>query len=135
MKQRLIVLTGVAVAVSLALAGGAFSQGPWKAPAETKKLKNPLKKSEAVEKAGKNLYTINCVACHGPNGKGDGPAAASLPVKPKNLSDKSVLGETEGESFWKITNGRGPMPAWKHLSDNDRWGLVMYIREEIGKKN
>ncbi|MFQ5898983.1 MAG: c-type cytochrome [Candidatus Methylomirabilia bacterium] len=30
--------------------------------------------------------------------------------------------------FWKITNGRGPMPPWRHLPEQDRWALVHFIR-------
>ena len=36
--------------------------------------------------------------------------------------------ETDGALFWKITSGRGAMPAWRHLAENDRWALVQYIR-------
>jgi mono/diheme cytochrome c family protein len=35
---------------------------------------------------------------------------------------------TDGEIFWKISNGRGPMPAWGQIPEKDRWGLVDYIR-------
>jgi mono/diheme cytochrome c family protein len=35
---------------------------------------------------------------------------------------------TDGEIFWKISNGRGPMPAWAQIPEKDRWGLVDYIR-------
>ena len=31
---------------------------------------------------GARLFEANCVACHGPEGRGDGPAAKSLPVPP-----------------------------------------------------
>ena len=36
--------------------------------------------------------------------------------------------ESDGELFWKISNGRGAMPPWKHLSEPDRWAIVHYIR-------
>jgi mono/diheme cytochrome c family protein len=39
-----------------------------------------------------------------------------------------VQSESDGELLWKISNGRGPMPPWKHLPENDRWALVRYIR-------
>jgi mono/diheme cytochrome c family protein len=39
-----------------------------------------------------------------------------------------VAAESDGELFWKISNGRGAMPPWKHLPENDRWDIVNYIR-------
>lgn len=118
----------VATAVALALGTGVWAQGKWVAPPEAKNLKNPVPKSHKVLADAKKLVEVNCVPCHGPKGLGDGPAAAALPVKPANWTAPAVQSETDGELFWKITNGRGPMPAWKHLPDNDRWALVQYIR-------
>jgi len=59
----------------------------------------------------------------------DGPAAAALPPpKPADWTSAKVASESDGELFWKISNGRGAMPPWKHLPDNDRWDIVNYIR-------
>jgi mono/diheme cytochrome c family protein len=44
-----------------------------------------------------------------------------------------VQGESDGSLFWKISNGRGPMPPWKHLSEKDRWDLVTHVKS-LGKK-
>jgi mono/diheme cytochrome c family protein len=120
----------VAAAAAVALVAGtamtaAWAQGEWKAPAEAKSVKNPVK---GVGNAKKNIET-NCVTCHGPNGKGDGPAAAALPPpKPADWTSPRVAAESDGEIFWKISNGRGAMPPWKHLPDKDRWEIVNYIR-------
>jgi len=117
-------------AVSLTLVAGAaltaaWAQGEWKAPADAKAVKNPVK---GVGNAKKNIET-NCVTCHGPNGKGDGPAAAALPPpKPADWTSSKLAAESDGELFWKISNGRGAMPPWKHLPDKDRWEIVNYIR-------
>jgi mono/diheme cytochrome c family protein len=36
---------------------------------------------------------------------------------------------TDGEIFWKITTGKGPMPAYgKEFTQKERWDLVNYIR-------
>jgi mono/diheme cytochrome c family protein len=35
---------------------------------------------------GRPIYVAKCQACHGAEGKGDGPAARALPKKPKDLS-------------------------------------------------
>jgi len=117
-------------AVSLTLVAGAamtaaWAQGEWKAPADAKAVKNPVK---GAGSAKKNIET-NCVTCHGPNGKGDGPAAAALPPpKPADWTSAKLASESDGELFWKISNGRGAMPPWKHLPDKDRWEIVNYIR-------
>ncbi len=123
----------VAILAALAFGTALWAQGKWEAPPEAKKLKNPLPKSDKVIAQGKKLAETNCVPCHGTSGKGDGPAAAALPVKPANWTSAAVQAEADGEIFWKITNGRGPMPPWKHLPDNDRWALVHYIRTFKGK--
>ena len=120
----------VTVTILAALALGTFvwAQEKWEAPAEAKKLKNPLAKSDKVLAQARKVFETNCVPCHGPKGLGDGPAAAALPVKPANWTSPSTQGMTDGEIFWKITNGRGPMPPWKHLPENDRWAMVHFIR-------
>ena len=40
---------------------------------------------------GKELYTKNCAGCHGPAGKGDGPAAAALNPKPTDFTNKAYM--------------------------------------------
>ena len=46
---------------------------------------------------GKEFYAIRCAGCHGPQGRGDGPAAATLSPKPRTFTDpewqKSVTDE------------------------------------------
>src|SRR2546425_12250960 len=90
----------------------AQAPGPWVAPADAKATKNPVK---GVGNAKKAVET-NCVSCHGPMGKGDGPAAAALPPpKPANWTSAAVPEQTDGELFWKISSGLGARPPWKHL--------------------
>ena len=43
-------------------------------------------------------------------------------------SSAAVQSDTDGELFWKITNGRGSMPAWRQLPETERWQIVNYIR-------
>lgn len=35
----------------------------------------------------KALFETHCASCHGPEGLGDGPVAATLPVKPANIRE------------------------------------------------
>ena len=119
----------VAAAGVLGLGVSAWAQGPWEAPAAEKAKKSP----GGNVAAGKKLADTNCASCHGNSGKGDGPAAAALNPKPADWTSAKVQGEPEGSLFWKISNGRGPMPPWKHLSEKDRWDLVAYVKS-LGKK-
>jgi mono/diheme cytochrome c family protein len=126
-------LLGIGLAAALVTAAGVAgvsAQGEWKAPADAKNVKNPVPRGDAkVIAEGKKLAETNCSSCHGNAGKGDGPAAAALPPpKPADWTSARVKGETDGEIFWKISNGRGAMPPWKHLPEKDRWALITYIR-------
>jgi mono/diheme cytochrome c family protein len=104
---------------------------PWVAPADAKKVKNPVPATQETLAAAQMLFQDNCVLCHGEKGLGDGPGAKTLKVKPANFTDhKLMASETDGSLYWKMTTGRGPMPSWKEdLTDKDRWELVNYIRK------
>lgn len=101
---------------------------PSKAPGDARERKNPVKRDEAAIAAGGNLYMKLCLECHGPSGKGDGPAAASLPHRPLDLT-RVLKGQTDGEIFWKITRGGGAMSSYeKTLIETERWQVVHYLR-------
>jgi mono/diheme cytochrome c family protein len=108
----------------LGAAAWARARGPGVAPATEKAKKSPG--GNAAN--GRKLADVNCQSCHGPGGKGDGPAAAALNPKPADWTSDKVQKESDGELFWKISNGRGPMPPWKHLPEKDRWDLLSHIR-------
>ena len=114
---------------------GAWAQGgaPWVAPASEKAKKNPTPSDKKTVEQGEKIAKINCVSCHGTKGKGDGLAAVALNPKPADWTSKRVQDMSDGEIFWKITTGRGAMPAWRHLPENDRWAIVRYIRTLAGK--
>jgi mono/diheme cytochrome c family protein len=104
---------------------------PWVAPEDARKVKNPVPATPDNLAAGAQTYTDNCMLCHGEKGMGDGPGAKTIKVKPANFTDAKLMNaETDGSLFWKMSQGRGPMPSWKDdLSDTERWQLVNYIRK------
>ncbi len=124
--------SGALLALSLVLAGWAAPHGTkdWPAPDEAKKLKNPAPATDASLAAAKTIYVDKCAQCHGEEGKGDGPEAPMYDVKPADFTDAHILGEmTDGEIFWKIGEGRRPMPSFrKQLTEEQRWQLVNYLR-------
>ena len=120
----------VLVIVSIFLFGFIGTQEDiWKAPNEAKQIKNPKANSSSSSAKGKKLFRSRCAVCHGSKGLGDGPGGKALVPKPANLSSTLVQGQTDGEIFWKITNGRNDMIKWGPiLSEEQRWDLVNYVR-------
>ena len=76
-------------------------------------------------------YQAHCVACHGPAGYGNGPAAAGLPRRPADLTAKHTADHTVGDLFWWLTHGipGSGMPGFEsRLTDEDRWDLINFLR-------
>jgi mono/diheme cytochrome c family protein len=102
---------------------------PWVVPAEAREVKNPLSNSPKVLSDGKALYDTNCEGCHGPKGGGFGRVARKFGIPAPNLIAPTVQAQMDGELFWKITNGKGAMPAWSTiLPDEDIWKLITFVR-------
>jgi mono/diheme cytochrome c family protein len=105
--------------------GGAAS---WMAPVWADTIKNPLKGNLKSIADGKKFYVKNCVVCHGDKGKGDGIAAAGLNPKPADHTSEKIQKQSDGVIYWKIANGRSPMPGYGSLTPTQRWDLVNYVR-------
>lgn len=102
---------------------------PWPAPAAAIAVKNPVKSDAISIKDGRELYIKNCKSCHGDEGKGDGTKARNLDISCSDFSIAAFKKTTDGEVFWKMTEGRKPMPSFsKKLTDAERWAIVNYIR-------
>lgn len=57
------------------------------------------------------VYAQRCLGCHGPSGRGDGPVAASLPVRVPDFRE-TVEEKSTPQIRRAITEGRGIMPAF-----------------------
>jgi putative copper export protein/mono/diheme cytochrome c family protein len=78
---------------------------------------------------GHQLFLTNCSACHGAQGRGDGPAAAGLPIRPVDLTAGHIYSHLDGDMFWWIGNGLGGVmpPFGAVLDDQARWNLIDFI--------
>ena len=100
----------------------------WASPKEAAARVNPVKSDQASLDRGKQVFMTNCASCHGATAKGDGPVGLHLNPKPTDLTIMAG-NHQDGDFEWKIANGRGAMPAWKTiLNDNQRWDVVNYIQ-------
>ena len=93
-------------------------------------IRSPVPATPENLAAGRQIYQNNCAVCHGPQGKGNGPLAATLNPRPVDLTVHARL-HTEGELYYWVTNGikGSAMPPWgEPLSDTQRWQVVGFIR-------
>ena len=95
----------------------------------------------AQDKAeGRKYYITYCSGCHGESGKGDGPAADSLPVRPANHTDGALMKQLSDKFLVEIISrgggavGKSPfMPAWgSQLREKQIRDIVAYLRSLPG---
>jgi mono/diheme cytochrome c family protein len=134
-NHRTWAIIGLFAALGLASAALVYSVSSWSAPARARKLKNPVPQTPETIAAGMEIYMEECQKCHGDNGDGKGKKAEELSVAPADFTDSRAMGKlADGELFWKVTEGRRPMPAFKDkLSETQRWQVVDYIRTFAAK--
>jgi len=89
------------------------------------------KKSSQLE-VGRQIFTTNCAACHGPGGKGDGAAAVALEPKPRNLTDVAYMKTRPKETIRKVITEGGSsvglspiMVGWSGTLDHEQIEAVM----------
>ena len=115
MKQGTLVLAVVAVVVAW-----------WSAPAWAGGG-DPAK--------GRAVFDKHCAACHGPQGKGDGPTGAMLTPKPADLTSAATTKKSDADLRTIIEKGKPPsaMIGWKgQLSDGEIGDVLAYVRS-LGK--
>lgn len=85
---------------------------------------------------GKSLFGTHCASCHGPMGKGDGPAAAALNPKPKDLTDKTYTTTLKDQYVFDLIQkggaalGKSPLmpPLGSQLKEGDIRDVIAYVR-------
>lgn len=102
-------------------------------------LKNPFAGDLSPErlKIGRQKYDTYCAVCHGYEGKGDGPVAPKMALRPPSLLTDKVVNFKDARIFHIITDGQGVMAsyAFQIVDENDRWAIVNYIRslQKLGR--
>lgn len=102
-------------------------------------IKDPLPFTQENKDAGKKLYQIHCVNCHGEAGDGqgnlivlanggDGPYTAVPPNYKTRLTEIK-----DGNVFYAVSYGKGMMGGYGYsLSVTERWQVIHYIKSLAG---
>jgi mono/diheme cytochrome c family protein len=84
---------------------------------------------------GKQIFMQTCTPCHGQEGKGDGPASASLDPKPRNLADPAYMKSLDERYMFELISrgglamGKSPlMPAQPSLALRDISNVIAYVK-------
>lgn len=93
-------------------------------------LEAPISSSPASIAAGAALFQTHCAPCHGPEGHGNGVAAAGLERRPADFRLHVAL-HSDAELYAWVALGveDTPMPAFRDtLSREELWHVVNYLR-------
>lgn len=102
----------------------------WYVSAQQTEVKHvPMKPTSAA--SGTEMYNSYCAVCHGKDGKGDGPAAKALKVRPADLTQLTTKngGKFPAEKVANTIRGDANIPA--HGSNEmPVWGsLFLHISQ------
>lgn len=103
--------------------------------------KEPDYTSQKTWQDGMHSGGGNFMACHGPQGKGDGVMAESLDIKPRDISNKAIMSSRTDEYLFKVIKHGGVsvglsenMPLWgTTFRDSEIKSIIKHIRTEICK--
>lgn len=80
---------------------------------------------------GQSVFNDKCALCHGYDGSGNGPAAASLTPPPADFNSASFWQNMSDARITEtIEDGHGPMPAF-NLSSGDIRSVIEYMRQSF----
>ncbi|MDZ4743493.1 MAG: cytochrome c [Verrucomicrobiota bacterium] len=88
----------------------------------------PVKVTLEKLKRGQERYQINCAVCHGASGNGKGITSQYGLVGIANLNDDRLVQMSDGQIYNTIAHGIGNMGAYPHISVEDRWLIIAYVR-------
>jgi copper resistance protein D len=122
----------IAIPAALAACALAVALPPLAVPAYPETYRKTPVPFDAISVAnGVTLFAANCVPCHGPQAKGNGVQAKTLPKQPVDLlTEPHTALHTAGDFFHWLTYGipGTGMPDFSdELSEEDRWDVVNFL--------
>ena len=79
---------------------------------------------------GKQIFTANCVSCHGAMGNGRSDAAQTLASKPMNFLDSARMASMSPLSVFtsvKLGVQNTAMPSFSSLAEDELWAVSFYV--------
>ncbi len=106
------------------------AQEEWVVPNDKKDRLSPFAFNDSIQMSGKEIYYSidkgSCVSCHGDPGKNNWIPQTADPNDPAGTKIQS---NSDGELFYKIYEGRTPMPTFKEtLTRDEIWAVISYLR-------
>lgn len=115
-EPALLMLALFGAVISVTSCGSSRQESVSQAPAGVEKESHAQSGAVAITNEArmqaKDMFSSRCAACHGPDGRGDGPGAANLDPKPRNLHDE----------VWQ-----------KAVTDEDIEKAILYGGSAVGK--
>lgn len=103
------------------------AQNVWIVPQDQKDKLSTVEFTVAMQKTGADVFAGKCKVCHGMPGQNN--FNALLNPSPGDPSSEKYQKNTDGELFYKISEGKVTMPSFKNaLSKDDIWSVIAYVR-------
>jgi mono/diheme cytochrome c family protein len=130
---------------SLLVAGALLTAGSANLTVAQDKVIKKTSVQQSDPSSGKAMFTSYCAACHGPEGKGNGPAASELKVPPADLTQlaKNNNGKYPADHVRAIldfgakapAHGSNDMPVWgtlfRALDQNDQVKVTLRLQNLV----
>lgn len=88
----------------------------------------PVEVTAAFLARGQERFNINCAICHGATGAGNGMVSMYGLNGIANYHTDLIRNQPDGQLFHTISKGKGNMGPYPHITIQDRWAIVAYIR-------
>jgi cbb3-type cytochrome c oxidase subunit I len=96
-------------------------------PAPVFVIDNQPGERERLERRGALVFARDCSGCHGKNGNGDGPAADSLVIAPRDLGSARFSDAALSKTLWHGVPGSA-MSSFHDLTMTDLRALVAHVQ-------
>ena len=127
MSRRLI-LSAAVISAAIAIAAGQSDQQLAGSRGAVQARNTPAPYTRPS--SGKEMYVAYCASCHGKDGRGDGPAAASLKSAPSDLTQLSARNGGKFPENHVTQTIRGDAATSSHGSkDMPVWGPIFVSME------